>query len=85
MIGYVCELCQTFFSSLESFYKHLQTHSRQEVEALKKLALLDIQDPKKHDDLVWEMIKMEYFERQRMLENAEAKSNNQLSSGDTLQ
>jgi len=68
MTGYVCELCQIFFSSPDSFCEHLKTHSRQELEALRKLALLDIQDPKKHDDLVWEMIKMEYFEGLKRLE-----------------
>jgi len=47
-----------------------EDHNREELEALRKLALLDIQDPKKHDDLVWKMIKMEYFERKRMLENS---------------
>jgi len=75
-MGYVCELCQVFFSSPDSFYEHLKEHSREELEALRKLALLDIQDPKKHDDLVWEMIKMEYFERLKGLEKTETGSNN---------
>jgi hypothetical protein len=75
-MGYVCELCQIFFSSPDSFYEHLKEHSREELEALRKPALLDIQDPKKHDDLVWEMIKMEYLERLKELEKkTETRSN----------
>jgi hypothetical protein len=36
--GFVCELCQLFFSSKADFYKHLDTHSRREVLELKKIA-----------------------------------------------
>jgi len=41
--GFVCELCQFFFSSEADFYKHLCKHSREEVLELKRIAEKKIQ------------------------------------------
>lgn len=68
--GYVCELCERLFTSEESFLKHLkEKHTREEVEKLKLLAKLALENQEAYEELLWEMRRMEYFERKKGIKN----------------
>lgn len=69
--GFICELCQRLYSSEESFLEHLSEHSKEEIEALKKLAELSLKDEEAYETLCWELIRLEYFERLKEAENVE--------------
>jgi hypothetical protein len=53
-MSYTCEICQYSFSSEIEFFKHLDTHSRKEVETLRQIVLKKMnmtEEEKKRYDL----------------------------------
>jgi len=64
---FVCELCQMQYSSEKGFLKHLNTHSKEEVKTLKKLAELDLRDPERYEEIVERLVLWEA--RKRMEES----------------
>lgn len=59
-----CELCQIQFSE-EAFYEHLKTHTKEEVEALKRLAELSLKNREAYEELRWQLVVLEYTEREK--------------------
>lgn len=72
--GFICELCQRLYSTEKSFLEHLDEHSVEEVEALRKLAELGVSDPEKYEKLVWETLRLEYWERRKAKERGVERS-----------
>jgi len=58
----VCEFCSRRFTE-ELFLEHLSEHSKEDIEALKRLAELSLRDEEEYKALCWELIRLEYFER----------------------
>lgn len=72
--NFVCELCQRRYLGEKGFLKHLDSHTFEEVKALKKLTELSLRDEGKYKDLCWELIRMEYFLRLDKMDKEEGAS-----------
>jgi hypothetical protein len=58
---FVCELCDKSIP-IEEFLQHLDSHSRQEVEALRQLAYVAIQNPDGYENLRFELLSVDHEE-----------------------
>jgi DNA-directed RNA polymerase subunit F len=64
-----CELCNKAWAStnletiLQQFYEHLSKHTREEVEALRKLAKLQIGNPETYEELKETLTEFDYKTR----------------------
>ena len=68
-----CELCNRVWAStnletiLQQFYEHLSKHTREEVEALRKLAKLQIENPEAYEELKETLTEFDYKARKLVL------------------
>ena len=58
---FVCELCDKSIR-IEEFLQHLDSHSRQEVEALRQLAVCAVENPDEYENLTLELLSVEHEE-----------------------
>jgi uncharacterized protein YgfB (UPF0149 family) len=69
MYQITCELCNKAWAStnletiLQQFYEHLNKHTREEVEALRKLAKLQIENPEAFEELKQTLTEFDYRAR----------------------
>jgi cephalosporin-C deacetylase-like acetyl esterase len=59
--SFECELCEKSIP-IEEFLQHLDSHSRQEVEALRKLAYIAIHNQDGYENLKLELLTLEHQE-----------------------
>ena len=73
MYQITCELCNRAWASnnletiLQQFYEHLSKHTREEVEALRKLAKLQIENPEAYEELKETLTEFDYKARKLVL------------------
>jgi iron-sulfur cluster repair protein YtfE (RIC family) len=64
-----CPLCNKAWTSndietiLEEFHDHLNKHTKEEVQVLKKLAELELKDPSAYQQLKESLMRLEYVMR----------------------
>jgi biotin synthase-related radical SAM superfamily protein len=64
-----CELCNKAWAStnletiLQQFYEHLNKHTREEVEMLRRIAILHIHYPERYQELKDSLTEFEYRAR----------------------
>ena len=56
---FVCVLCQRDYGNAERFYEHLSSHTREEVEFLKKLAEKELNMTEEEwEEMNWEIVRL---------------------------
>jgi len=67
---FVCLLCQRDYGTAERFYKHLSSHTREEVEFLKKMAEKELNMTEEEwEEMNWEIVKLSIQAEEEVRDN----------------
>ena len=67
---FVCVLCQRDYVTEERFYEHLSSHTKEEVELLKKIAEKELNMTEEEwEEMNWEIVKLSIQAEEEVRDN----------------